>query len=125
MVALSTAEAEFIELVEASKEAQALRNLREEIGISQICPINIYEDNQAVIKTLENEVFNDRNKHYSIKSHYLRDLYNKKIIKVTYIESTNQVADAMTKSLGSNLLPKHRSSMGITNGKEETMKSPL
>jgi hypothetical protein len=112
-------EAEFVELVEAAKEAKSLRFLRAELLNPQYAPTIIYEDNQAVIKTLENEVYNDRNKHFSIRTHFLRDEYNNKSIKPVYIDTTKQLADTLTKALGDELFPRHRAAMGITEKPED------
>ena len=56
-VALSTVEAEYMALSQATQEAVWLRRLLEELGVKAAKPTNIYEDNQMAISTAENPVF--------------------------------------------------------------------
>ena len=59
-VALSTAEAEYMVLSDASKEAVHLEALLVSIGIEDKTPVVIYEDNQAAQKIAESPVSHDR-----------------------------------------------------------------
>ena len=98
-VALSTAEAEYMALSDAAKEAIHLRALLLSIGMESNKPITIFEDNQAAQKIAENPVLHDRTKHIDIRYHFVRDLVEDLKIVVTYIETKLMIADLLTKAV--------------------------
>lgn len=49
------------------------------------------------MKLIDKLIFNDRSKHIDIKYHYIRDMVHRNIIKLQYIETTEQVADILAK----------------------------
>ena len=98
IIAASTAEAEYIALSEATKEAIWLRKLLKDFRIP-VGAIPLYEDNQACIKILENPVYHARTKHIGIKVHLVRDYFEKGEIVVPYISTHEQLADIFTKPL--------------------------
>lgn len=98
-VALSSTEAEFIALAEASKECIWLRNILIEFGVNVEKPTQIFEDNQSCIKLTESEKFNMRSKHIDIKAHNIQDLIQKEAITLKYIPSDDNIADLLTKPL--------------------------
>ena len=55
-VALSTVEAEYMALSIATQEAIWLRQLQEELGVTESGPTLIYEDNQGAISMAKNPV---------------------------------------------------------------------
>jgi hypothetical protein len=110
-VALSSAEAELISLIEVVKDILFFRNLLTQLNYNIIYPINIYCDNQSAIKIAEHEVTRERTKHIDIKYHFLQQYITNKIISLTWVESKNQLADIFTKSLPSELFSSHRSKL--------------
>lgn len=62
-VALSSAEAEYMALAEASKEAIYLANLIEEIHPRKNAPIVLFNENQSAQIMAKSETFNNRSKH--------------------------------------------------------------
>lgn len=98
-VALSTAEAEYMALSDASKEAIYLRSLLVSIGLYQEMPVTIYEDNQAAQKIAENPVLHDRTKHIDIRYHFVRELVEQMKISIVYITTKQMVADLLTKAV--------------------------
>ena len=98
-VALSTAEAEYMALSDASKEAVHLKALLVSIGIEDKTPVVIYEDNQAAQKIAENPVLHDRTKHIDIRYHFVRELVQGLQISVVYIETKQMIADLLTKAV--------------------------
>ena len=63
-VSLSTVEAEYMALSVAPQEAIWLRQLQEELGVTESGPTLIYEDNQGVISMAKNPVFHKRQNMY-------------------------------------------------------------
>ncbi len=56
-------------------------------------------DNQSAIKIAHNDIEHNKTKHIDIKYYYIRDLINNNIITLTWVQSSQQVADIFTKSL--------------------------
>lgn len=99
-VALSSTEAEYISMSEASKEAIYLKNLLFEIlGNSET--ITLYNDCQSAQKLILNPVYHRRSKHIDVRYHFVREAVANKFINVDYLETSEMPADIFTKSLGS------------------------
>jgi hypothetical protein len=98
-VALSTAEAEYMALSDAAKEAMHLRALLLTLGVDISQGTVIYEDNQAAIKIAENPVLHDRTKHIDIRYHFVRELVESLKIDVVYLKIKDMLADLLTKAV--------------------------
>lgn len=94
--ALSTTEAEYMALTEASKEAIWLRGLVNEIGIKQES-ILIHCDSQSVICLTKNQVYHARTKHIAVMYHRIRDWVATGEISVEKIHTDENAADILTK----------------------------
>jgi hypothetical protein len=102
IVAQSTAEAEYIALAEAAKDALWYRSILGEImGKNIVCTIN--GDNRSSIDIVRTESLSNRIRHISIRTHFIRDEYNKKTIDLKWIPTDQQDADILTKPLGSGI----------------------
>lgn len=110
-VALSTAEAEFFSLCEATREAVYLRNLMEEIGLPQTSATRILEDNQPCIHLVHNPVTVSRSKHVAIRFNFVRERLELGQIDVVYCPTGDMVADALTKALPRPQHVKHRETL--------------
>ena len=72
-VALSTAEAEYIAITEAAKEAIWLQELLRELCIGQE-EITIFFDSQSAFQLAKNQVYHSRTKHIDIRYHFIREI---------------------------------------------------
>jgi len=72
-LALSTAEAEYRAATLCTKEIVWIRRLLSELGLKQIRPTAMFEDNRACIKMIENPMVSERNKHIELDVHFVRD----------------------------------------------------
>eukprot|EP00035_Acanthoeca_spectabilis_P018740 m.400443 g.400443 ORF g.400443 m.400443 type:complete len:473 (+) comp16784_c0_seq5:4306-5724(+) len=112
-VTMSSQEAEVVAAVDAVKEIIFLKNLLdswhcEAWPCAQKAPITCYEDNQGAISWFENGCLTERAKHYSTRLAFIgQHCRESELIKWTYIETTKQLADMLTKSLGSNQQAQH------------------
>lgn len=97
-VALSSTEAEYMALSEASKEAIYLRNLLFELTGKLNC-ILLYNDNQSAQKLAENPIYHKWSKHIDVRHHFVREAVSNKFIKISYLPTAEQPADLLTKSL--------------------------
>ena len=73
-VALSSTEAEYMALTEATQEAVWLKALLCELGeMKNDDVVKIYEDNQSSIALAKNPEFHKRTKHIDIRYHFVRE----------------------------------------------------
>lgn len=112
-VALSSAEAEYISLSVAVKEAIWLRMLLKDFNIKCIESVTIREDNQACITIAEDDKMTKRLKHIDVRFRFVQDEIQRGIIKLKYIASEDQLADIMTKGLARVQFEKLRSLLGL------------
>lgn len=94
-IALSTTEAEFISLCEASMEMCWIIKLLKDLGIS-VETVKIFEDNLSTIKAIKNPD-QKRLKHIDIKFNFIKQKVSEGLITLEYINTQNQVADIFTK----------------------------
>ena len=95
---MSTAEAEYVALSEASQEAISIRRVLHDID-ENTGPILIMEDNQAAIAIANDPMFHTRTKHIAIKSHFVREQLKNKKIAIEHCPTHEMIADALTKPL--------------------------
>jgi hypothetical protein len=62
-------------------------------------PQVILVDNQGAIKLSKNPQHHNRTKHIDIKYHFVRDSYQKGLIELIHIPTSEMVADILTKAL--------------------------
>lgn len=97
-VALSSTEAEYMSLCEASKEGIYLRNVLSEL-IKYESSVTIFNDNQSASKLSYNPVFHKRSKHIDVKHHFIREAISNKLVNVKYLPTDEMTADILTKHL--------------------------
>lgn len=113
IVAMSTTEVEYIAASDATKEVIWLRHLLESVGAVSNDPTMMKVDNQGAIKLIKNPEFHKRTKHIDIRFHFIREKYDEGQIEVSYVPSSDQLADIMTKALSKELFLKLRSLLQI------------
>lgn len=111
-VALSTAEAEYVALSQASQECVWLRRLLSDLGMD-VTPVVILEDNQGAIAIAKNPVDHSRTKHIDIRYHYIRECVQNGQIQVKYCPTHNMKADILTKPLVKQRFEYLRSEIGL------------
>ena len=62
----------------------------------------VFEDNQSCIAVAESRKLPARTKHIAIKYHHFRNLVDRGVITISYIETKKQMADIFTKPIESN-----------------------
>ncbi|UYV81752.1 hypothetical protein LAZ67_20002198 [Cordylochernes scorpioides] len=102
IIALSTTESEYIAACSAAKELIWIRRLLQAIGCDITKETELYIDNQAAIKLVENPVFHKRTKHIDVRYHFIRSKHEEGELKVHHVCSSEQLADIMTKPLPRN-----------------------
>jgi hypothetical protein len=94
--ALSTTEAQYIAACSTTCEAIWLRKLLIGLFDLEMRATLILCDNQSCIKMTANPVFHDRSKHIEIRYHYIRDMVQRRALKLQYISTDEQVADVLS-----------------------------
>lgn len=114
-VALSSTEAEYISLADASQEAIWLRRLLKDFNLVQSDSTVLFEDNQSCLKLVENNKFSNRTKHIDTKFHFVRELKENDIINYKYCQTEFMLADMLTKPLNKVKLKKMRERCNVIN----------
>ena len=97
-VALSTTEAEYIAIVEASKELLWMKKFLQELGLQQERYL-LYYDSQSVIHLSNNLTFHSRFKHIDVRYHWIRDALEMKLFFLEKIHTDGNGSDMMTKPI--------------------------
>ena len=118
-VATSSTESEYIALSTGAKQAVWIGQVIRDMGfLGYIGPdpnnVSIKGDNQGSLALVKNPHLHERSKHIDIQYHYIRDLEEKGRINVSYIPTTDMVADGLTKPLGRMAFGRFRELLGIT-----------
>ena len=123
-VALSTMEAEYMALTDATKELKWVRTLLAELEYSNSSssssnsnssPIDLFSDNQSAIQLARNGASHSRAKHIDIRHHFVREAIQDKIIWVQYIPTEEMTADSLTKALSREKHERCAVRMGMTH----------
>jgi hypothetical protein len=101
-VALSSCEAEFVSLCEATKEILWYTYFLDELGIEYDTPV-IHTDSQSAQDWTKNAKQHQRTKHVALKYFFVRDVVREQKLKVCYVSTKENVADILTKSTASTI----------------------
>ncbi|XP_074343025.1 secreted RxLR effector protein 161-like [Apium graveolens] len=113
VVALSTAEAEYISLSLASCQALWITWVLEDLKhAAKESPI-IYYDSKSAIALTENSIFHGNSKHIRIQYHFIRDLVKKGEVVIQHCKSQDQIGDIFTKPLRPDILKELKNKLGM------------
>eukprot|EP00253_Pinus_taeda_P031471 PITA_31471 len=112
-ISLSSVEAEYRGVVEASKEALWLHQILSEFGSQQQHPTTLWCDNQSAIQLCKDPVQHQRSKHIELHMHFIRELIHDHVLEVQYCSTDDQVADIFTKALTEAKFTKLRFMVGV------------
>lgn len=114
-VALSSTEAEYMALTEATKEAIYLNEFLIELGFEQLTDGVLFNDNIGAKKLAENSTYHARSKHIDIRHHFVREALRDHKIVIRHLPTEEMPADMMTKALPKG---KHLKCLGLCGLKE-------
>ena len=106
-VTLSSTEAEWIALSEATKEIIFVLQLLESLEIKVNLPITVRVDNTGAISMSKNINTTSGTKHVDVRTKYVNQYCEDGVVKIVFVESANNDADILTKNLGQELHNKH------------------
>lgn len=100
VVSKSTAEAEYRALSQGLSEMLWVRNLLSELKVLRQESLKVWCDNMSAINIANNPVQHDRTKHVEIDRFFIKEKIDAGIVSLAYVRSGQQVADCLTKGLG-------------------------
>ena len=119
-VALSSTEAEYMAITDASKEGIWLQRLFHEVSphittpAKTPAPQRLLVDNNSAIELAKNPKHHDRTKHIDIRHHFIRDAVNElKLIELCRVDTAYNTADIFTKALSVELHQRHVQGLGL------------
>jgi hypothetical protein len=83
------------------------------MGYAQETPTVIYGDNQGAIKYCHTKESYGKMKHIDIKYMYTREQVVKGVVTIRYVESQNNPADILTKTVGKAKFVQHKERFGL------------
>eukprot|EP00253_Pinus_taeda_P023395 PITA_23395 len=113
VVALSTAEAEYVAATAAACQAVWLRRVLRYLCHEQEKGTTIYCDNSLAIALSKNSIFHKRTKHIDTKFHFIHELVNNGEIVLQHYRTEDQLADTLTKPLGNKSFDHFRKRLGM------------
>lgn len=119
-VALSSTEAEYMAEAEVAKEVKYLQASFKSIAtaLRLNIPISIpaiMVDNNGAIKLANNPEFHKRTKHIDIRYHFIRELVESEQIRIIYVNTKENLADPLTKSIPTKQLIEWKDKIHITD----------
>ena len=101
LVAFSPNEAEYIALCDGSKATIFMTNFIKEVGLhaSELIFTFVFGDNLGANGLAAQPSTTKRNRHIRLQFHAVRDMVFRKEIAIQYVNTHDQVADVLTKSL--------------------------
>ncbi|KAJ0955734.1 putative RNA-directed DNA polymerase [Helianthus annuus] len=100
-VALSTCEAEYVSASSCCSQILWIQQQMRDYDL-QFLNIPIFVDNEAAINITKNPVHHAKTKHIEIRHHFIRDCFEKKLIRIEKIHTDEQKADLHTKAFDKN-----------------------
>ena len=98
MVALSTTEAEYVEVTKDGKEMIWQHSFLDELGKKQEISI-LHSDCQSAIFLAKNLAFYSKSKHIQMRYHFIHYLIEDKLVILKKICGSKNLADMLTKSV--------------------------
>ncbi|GJV49958.1 hypothetical protein Tco_1440170 [Tanacetum coccineum] len=97
ILATSTIEAEYIAAASCCGQVLWIQNQMLDYGFN-FMNTKIHIDNESTICIVKNPVYHSKTKHIEIRHHFIRDSYEKKLIRVEKIHTDFIVANLLTKA---------------------------
>ena len=73
----------------------------------------MYGDNQGALALVKNPHLHARSKHIDVSYHFIRDLAEKRMLQITYVPTTEMIADGMTKPLARMAFERFKRLLGL------------
>jgi hypothetical protein len=100
MEVLSSCEAEYIAASTASTQAFWLVRLLDNLLGRDTGAVEVMVDSKSALALAKNFIFHERSKHIQMRYHFIRGFLEEESFKTCYINTKDQLADLLNKSLG-------------------------
>ena len=100
-------------MTSAASEITWIVRLLEELGVTNLKPVTLHCDYQCALSIAHNPELHDRTKHIEIDCHFTREKDMEGLLQLTYLPTSNQVADVFTKILPSSQFKHLLSKLGM------------
>ena len=107
IVAISVTEAEVIALVQCVQELMYMLKVLQSMLLKVELPFVVEVDNKGAVDLVNGWSSIDGTKHMDVRIMYLRELKEKKILKVVWQPTSENEADIFTKNVDSKTFEKH------------------
>ncbi|GKD50303.1 ribonuclease H-like domain-containing protein [Tanacetum coccineum] len=97
----SSAEAEYRSMASVTCEIMWIVKIMKDLNVDNLIPANLYCDNKSAIQIAANPVMHEKTKHFDLDVHLIREKVSSGLIKTVKVDSRENVADILTKALGS------------------------
>ena len=102
ILALSTTEAEFIQMAVSIRHILFLQPIFRELGVHNIGGLSVVlGDNKPAISSVGNESVKSRTKHLDVHLKFCGEVVKEGLVKIKYVSTVNNIADIFTKPLPS------------------------
>ena len=115
VVALSSAEAEFMGITKGLQELIWLKKIMSELGFDPSEGMKLFCDNKAAIAISHNPVQHDRTKHIEVSRHFIRQNLEENVISLPFVRTGDQLADILTKGVSSAIFHGSLGKLGMTD----------
>jgi hypothetical protein len=75
--------------------------------------VELRVDSKSALALAKNPVFHERSKHIRVRYHFIRSCLEERSVRANYINTQDQLADFLTKSLGRVKFQKLRARIGM------------
>ena len=103
-VACSSQDAEFMSLSDACREVCFIQNLLASLGY-EVDKTTLFGDNKGSLCLAKNPQDHQKSKHIEVRYFFIRQKVEENRVKVQYVNTTDQLADLLTKALAA---PQHQ-----------------
>ncbi|KAI0993914.1 hypothetical protein K3495_g14270, partial [Podosphaera aphanis] len=119
-VATSSCESEYMALSACAKQGQWIAQVFRDLGSPSYVGANpqlvhMFGDNQGALALVKNPHLHERSKHIDVCHHQIRDLHERRKLELSYIPTSEMVADGMTKPLMRIKFENFKSQIGLVD----------
>ena len=109
----SSTEAEYVSMCEAGKQLVWASRLMSQLHLRPNKAIDLKGDNQGCLALIKNPEHHSRTKHIDVQYHYIREIVDDGLIRISYVPTAEMLADIFTKLLPQASFERLRASLGV------------